>query len=51
MLFFWTLGSDLSQASLQSLAMEKQMSLALLPNFPNGGIGSPSSTNSLEETL
>jgi hypothetical protein len=51
MLFFWTLGNDLSQASQQSLAMEKQMSLALLPNFPNGGIGSPSSINSLEETL
>ena len=49
--FFWTLGSDLSKASLQSLAMENQMNLAQLPNFPNGGIGSPSSTNSQEETL
>ena len=51
MFFFWTLGSDLSKASLQSLAMENQMNLAPLPNFLNGGIGSPSSTNSQEETL
>jgi hypothetical protein len=51
MLFFWTLGSDLSQASLKSLAMENQMTLAPLHNFLNGGIGYPSSTNSLGETL
>ena len=51
MFFFWTLGSDLSKASQQSLAMQNQMNLAQLPNFPNDGIGSPSSTNSQEETL
>jgi hypothetical protein len=51
MLFFWTLGSDLSQASLKSLAMENQMSLAPLHNFLNGGIGSLSSTNYQEVTL
>jgi len=51
MLFFWTLGSDLSQASLKSLAMENQMTLAPLHNFLNGGTGYPSSTNSLGETL
>jgi hypothetical protein len=51
MLFFWTLGSDLSQASLKSLAMENQMSLAPLHNFLNGGIGFPSFTNSPEVTL
>ena len=50
MLFFWTLGSDLSQASLKSLAMENQMSLAPLHNFLNGGIGYLSSTNSRVET-
>jgi hypothetical protein len=51
MFFFWTLGSDLSKASQQSLAMQNQMNLAQLPNFPNDGIGSLSSTNSQEETL
>jgi hypothetical protein len=51
MLFFWTLGNDLSRASLQSLAMENQMNLAPLHNFLKDGIGSPSSTNSLAETL
>jgi hypothetical protein len=51
MFFFWTLGSDLSQASQKSSPMESQMSLALLHNFPNDGIGSPYSTSSLEETL
>jgi hypothetical protein len=50
MLFFWTLGSDLSQASLQSLAMENQMNLAPLHNFLKDGIGSLSSTNYQEET-
>jgi hypothetical protein len=50
MLFFWTLGSDLSQASLQSLAMENQMNLAPLHNFLKDGIGSLSSTSSLAET-
>jgi hypothetical protein len=50
MLFFWTLGSDLSQASLKSLAMENQMTLAPLHNFLNGGTGFQSSTNSLGET-
>jgi hypothetical protein len=51
MLFFWTLGSDLSMASLKSLAMENQMNLAPLHNFLKDGIGFPSSINSLAETL
>jgi hypothetical protein len=50
MLFFWTLGNDLSIASLKSLAMEQEMNLVPLHNFLKNGLGSPSTISSLMET-
>jgi hypothetical protein len=40
MLFFWTLGKDLSVASLTSLAKEEEMNLTPLLNFLKSGDGS-----------
>ena len=50
MLFFWTLGKDLSVASLTSLAKEEEMNLTPLLNFLKSGDGFPSTTNSQEVT-
>jgi hypothetical protein len=50
MLFFWTLGNDLSIASLKSLGMEQEMNLVPLHNFLKNGLGSPSTISSLMET-
>jgi hypothetical protein len=41
MLFFWTLGKDLSVASLTSLAKEEEMNLTPLLNFLKSGDGFP----------
>jgi hypothetical protein len=51
MLFFWTLGNDLSQATLKSLEKEEGMNLAPLLNFLKNGDGFQSTINSQEETL
>lgn len=51
MLFFWTLGNDLSQATLKSLEKEQEMSLAPLLNFLKSGVGSPYTISSQEATL
>ena len=51
MVFFWTLGRDLSLASLTSLAKEKQMNLAPLRNLLKNGVGFLYTTNSLAEML
>jgi hypothetical protein len=50
MLFFWTLGNDLSQATLKSLEKEEEMNLAPLLNFLKNGDGFLSTTNYLTET-
>ena len=50
MLFFWTLGNDLSQATLKSLEKEEGMNLAPLLNFLKNGDGFLSTTNYLTET-
>lgn len=51
MLFFWTLGSDLSQATLKSLEMEEEMNLAPLRSFLKNGDGFLSTISSPEATL
>jgi hypothetical protein len=51
MLFFWTLGKDLSLATLKSLETEEEMNLAPLLNFLKNGVGSPYTISSLAETL
>jgi hypothetical protein len=51
MVFFWTLGKDLSLASLKSLAKENQMNLAPLHNLLKNGDGFLSTTNSLAVML
>jgi hypothetical protein len=48
MLFFWTLGKDLSVASLTSLAKEEEMNLTPLLNFLKNGDGSLSTISSQE---
>ena len=45
MLFFWTLGNDLSQATLKSLEKEEEMNLAPLLNFLKSGDGFLSTIN------
>jgi hypothetical protein len=50
MLFFWTLGKDLSVASLTSLAKEEEMNLTPLLNFLKNGDGSLSTISSQEVT-
>jgi len=50
MLFFWTLGKDLSVASLTSLAKEEEMNLTPLLNFLKSGDGFPSTISSQEVT-
>jgi hypothetical protein len=50
MLFFWTLGKDLSVASLTSLAKEEEMNLTPLLNFLKNGDGFPSTISSQEVT-
>ena len=50
MLFFWTLGKDLSIASLTSLEREEGMNLTPLLNFLKSGVGSPYTISSPEET-
>ena len=50
MLFFWTLGNDLSQATLKSLEKEEGMNLAPLRNFLKNGGGYQSITSSQEAT-
>jgi hypothetical protein len=50
MLFFWTLGKDLSVASLTSLAKEGEMNLTPLLNFLKNGDGSLSTISSQEVT-
>ena len=50
MLFFWTLGKDLSAASLTSLAKEEEMNLTPLLNFLKNGDGSLSTISSQEVT-
>ena len=50
MLFFWTLGKDLSVASLTSLAKEEEMNLTPLLNFLKSGDGFPSIISSQEVT-
>ena len=50
MLFFWTLGKDLSVASLTSLAKEGEMNLTPLLNFLKSGDGFPSTISSQEVT-
>ena len=50
MLFFWTLGKDLSVASLTSLAKEEEMNLTPLLNFLKSGDGSLSTISSQEVT-
>lgn len=51
MLFFWTLGNDLSQATLKSLEKEEEMNLAPLRSFLKNGGGFQSTISSPEETL
>jgi hypothetical protein len=51
MLFFWTLGNDLSQATLKSLEKETEMNLAPLLSFLKNGGGSPYTISSQAETL
>jgi hypothetical protein len=51
MLFFWTLGNDLSQATLKSLEKETEMNLAPLLSFLKNGVGSPYTISSRAETL
>jgi hypothetical protein len=51
MLFFWTLGNDLSQATLKSLEKETEMNLAPLLSFLKSGVGSPYTISSQAETL
>lgn len=51
MLFFWTLGKDLSLATLKSFQTEEGMNLAPLLNFLKNGVGLPYTTNFQEETL
>ncbi len=51
MLFFWTLGKDLSLATLKSFQTEEGMNLAPLLNFLKNGVGLPYTTNLQEETL
>jgi hypothetical protein len=51
MLFFWTLGNDLSQATLKSLEKETEMNLAPLLSFLKNGVGSPYTISSQAETL
>jgi len=51
MVFFWTLGKDLSLASLKSLAKENQMNLAPLRNLLRNGDGFLYTTSSLAEML
>jgi hypothetical protein len=48
MLFFWTLGKDLSVASLTSLARDEEMNLTPLLNFLKNGDGSLSTISSQE---
>jgi hypothetical protein len=50
MLFFWTLGKDLSVASLTSLAKEGEMNLTPLLNFLKNGDGSLSTISYQEVT-
>ena len=50
MLFFWTLGKDLSVASLTSLAKEEKMNFTPLLNFLKSGDGFPSTISSQEVT-
>lgn len=50
MLFFWTLGKDLSVASLTSLAKDEEMNLTPLLNFLKSGDGFPSIISSQEVT-
>jgi hypothetical protein len=50
MLFFWTLGNDLSVATLKSLEKEEGMNLAPLLSFLKNGDGFLSTTNYLTET-
>jgi len=50
MLFFWTLGNDLSVATLKSLEKEEGMNLAPLLSFLKNGDGFLSTTNYLMET-
>lgn len=50
MLFFWTLGKDLSTASLISLAKEQEMNLTPLLNFLKNGDGFQSTISSQEVT-
>lgn len=50
MLFFWTLGKDLSIASLTSLAKEEEMNLTPLLNFLKNGDGFPSTISYQEVT-
>ena len=50
MVFFWTLGKDLSVASLTSLAKEEEMNLTPLLNFLKSGDGSLSTISSQEVT-
>jgi hypothetical protein len=51
MLFFWTLGKDLSLATLKSFQTEEGMNLAPLLNFLKNGVGLPYTTNLQAETL
>lgn len=51
MLFFWTLGNDLSQATLKSLEKETEMNLAPLLSFLKNGVGLPYTISSQAETL
>jgi hypothetical protein len=51
MLFFWTLGNDLSQATLKSLEKETEMNLAPLLSFLKNGVGSLYTISSQAETL
>lgn len=51
MFFFWTLGNDLSQATLKSLEKETEMNLAPLLSFLKSGGGSPYTISSQAETL
>jgi len=50
MLFFWTLGNDLSQATLKSLEKEEGMNLAPLRSFLKNGGGYQYTTSSQEAT-
>ena len=45
MVFFWTLGKDLSHVFLKSLATESPMNLVPLINFLKSGVGYPYTTN------